>query len=82
MSREDALPPYLTDIRLGGRRKIGVAETFFEQCEREQRSVTLVHVKDGHILIPEAPEHLYTSDSKHDFLAETVMPIAAVQKVR
>jgi hypothetical protein len=82
MSRENALPPHLTDIRLGGRRKIGVAETFFEQCEREQRSVTLVHVKDGHILIPEAPEYLDASDSKHYFLAEPVMHIAAIQEVR
>src|SRR5450759_4011901 len=79
MSREDALPPHFTDIRFGGRCEISVAETFFEQCEREQRSVTLVHLEDGHILIPKASEDLDATDSKHDFLAEPVMLITSIQ---
>ena len=82
MSREDALSPHLTNIGFGGRRKLGIAETFFEQRQSEQRSVTLIQVEDGHILISETPEDLDASDSKHDFLAEPVMPVTAIQKVR
>ena len=52
---------------------------FVEQLQREQRRVAFVHVVAGEVVVAKGVENADASDSQDDFLAQTVVRIAAVQ---
>ena len=75
---EDTPPAYGLEIRLGRRTKLSPLDLALEQCQAQQRRVTLVHVEGGDLGVPQAFQDPHATHSQDGFLAEPVVVVAAI----
>ena len=77
--REDAVRAHRVDELARG--ATALTSLLFKEAQRQERSMTLVHVERDEIGVAERPQHRHSADPEHDLLPQAVMIVAAVQLV-
>ena len=75
-----ALVAHHRQVRLGGRAQRAAAHLAFEQRQREQRGVALVHVIHVYMQA-QSVGHAHAAHAEHDLLLQAIVGVAAVEVV-
>ncbi len=79
--RKDTLAAHLLDIHLGRRAQRAAAQLCLEQRQRQQRSVSFIHVIDVDVQAQRIG-HAHAAQTQHNLLLQPIVRIAAIQVIR
>src|SRR5688572_26828768 len=82
MGGEDTLPLNSVDIGAVDRLSALGLGAPVQQFQREEAGMALVHVEPGHIMVTQCADHSDPTDAEDDLLADAVVGVAAVEKMR
>src|SRR5579862_2330545 len=81
MGRKDAHAANAIKVKLLHAPRKALIEPSFEQSEREQRRVALVHVVGLNAVVAQLPQQLESTEAENNFLSEAIVLISAIEEI-